>query len=406
MSAITASKSQEIITRDKGYVANTYGRFPVALVRGQGARCWDADGKEYIDLTSGIGVNSLGFSDPEWAAAVYGQLSALQHTSNLFYTEPCGKLAEKLCERSGMKKVFFGNSGAEANEGAIKTARKWGHTHHGPNCHNIITLKQSFHGRTLTTLAATGQDIFHKHFDPFPTGFTYAEPNNIGALESMIDENVCAVMVEFVQGEGGVRALDQAYASAVAELCAKKGILLIDDEVQTGIGRTGKLFAYEHYGVQPDIVTCAKGLGGGLPIGAILFGDKTENTLQPGEHAATFGANPAICAGALVVLERIDDAQLKVIADLSKRLRTFISEKVERIAGIMPDIGGLGLMIGVTVPYVSAKAVVDEGIRQGVLTLTARDRLRLLPPLTITTDELDEGMARLEKAARKLAGGY
>ncbi|GHU71660.1 acetylornithine aminotransferase [Clostridia bacterium] len=396
----TLTAAQAIIQRDNEYVEHTYARFQIALVKGQGARCWDADGKEYIDLTSGIGVNSLGFCDPEWTAALYAQLTTLQHTSNLYYTEPCTKLAEVLCTRSGMKKVFFGNSGAEANEGAIKTARKWGHVHHGPNCHNIITLKQSFHGRTLTTLAATGQDQFHKHFDPFTNTFSYAEANNIAQLESMIDENTCAVMVEFVQGEGGVRALKQEYVTALAELCARKDILLIDDEVQTGIGRTGKLFAYEHYGVTPDIVTCAKGLGGGLPIGAVLFGEKTAGTLQSGDHASTFGANPAVCAGALVVLNRLNEDGLAQVNETAKTLRAGIAGISRKYAGMTVDIGGLGLMIGISLPYITAKDAVAAGIKNGLLMLTANVRLRMLPPLTITPEETAEALNRLDKAVR------
>ncbi|MDR1600707.1 MAG: aspartate aminotransferase family protein [Oscillospiraceae bacterium] len=392
----------DIITRDRQYVASTYGRFPVALVKGRGARCWDSEGKEYIDLTSGIGVNSLGFCDPEWAEAVSGQLTTLQHTSNLYYTGPGAALAETLCLRSGMRKAFFGNSGAEANEGAVKAARKWGHARRGPDCHNIVTLKGSFHGRTLAALAATGQDQFHKDFHPFPAGFSYAEPNDISSLESLADGNTCAVMVEFVQGEGGVRALDQSYVDAVAKLCRERDILLIGDEVQTGIGRVGTLFAYERYGVKPDIVTCAKGLGGGLPIGAILFGEKTETTLKPGDHASTFGANPAVCAGALVVLNRLDDDGLRHVNETSKIIRSRLSNIVKRYTGMEPWIGGLGLMIGMDVPYVSAKEVVSAGIRHGALTLTARDRLRLLPPLNITPEETEEALRRLEKAGGSL----
>ncbi|MDR0396281.1 MAG: aspartate aminotransferase family protein [Oscillospiraceae bacterium] len=390
----------DMITRDRQYVANTYARFPIALAKGQGARCWDADGREYIDLTSGIGVNSLGFCDPEWIKAVGAQLATLQHTSNLYYTQPGIELARTLCQRSGMKKAFFCNSGAEANEGAIKAARKWGHSRRGPNCHNIITLKGSFHGRTLAALAATGQDHFHKDFDPFPDGFSYAEPNSAAALESLADENTCAIMVEFVQGEGGVRALDRSFARAIAKLCEEKDILLIDDEVQTGIGRTGTLFAYEQYGVTPDIVTCAKGLGGGLPIGAILFGDKTETVLKPGDHASTFGANPAICAGALVVLDRINEDGLRQVNESAKTIRSGLSDIIRRLTGITPSVGGLGLMIGVSVPYVSAREAVNAGIKQGVLTLTASDRLRLLPPLTITPEETAEALRRMEKAGR------
>lgn len=385
--------SQDIISRDQQYVAHTYARFPVALTRGKGARCWDAEGREYIDFTSGIGVNALGFSDPGWAAAVFAQMITIQHTSNLYYTEPCGALAEELCKRSGMKKVFYANSGAESNEGAIKCARKYGHDHHGPDCDTVVTLDQSFHGRTLATLSATGQDAFHTKFDPFPAGFRHALPNDINALKAMTDDKVCAVMIEIVQGEGGVVPLDAEYIKGVAALCAQRDILFIVDEVQTGIGRTGSLFAYQQFGVLPDVVTTAKGLCGGLPLGAVLFGEKTELTLGQGDHATTFGANPALCAGALYVLSQLDDERLCRVRMLGVRIRTRLASMPH-----VKAVSGLGLMIGAQLEGASARDVVNAGIANGVIALTAKDRLRLLPPLTITDEELDAGMNLLEQA--------
>lgn len=378
--------------RDMNYVAHTYGRFPLALVRGKGARCWDADGKAYIDMTSGIGVNALGFCDVEWANAVHAQLLTLQHTSNLYYTLPCGEIAEMLCTRTGMRSVFFANSGAESNEGAIKCARKYGHLHHGPGCHNIVTLSQSFHGRTVTTLAATGQDAFHHQFDPFTDGFSYAPPNDLDGTLALIDANTCAVMIELVQGEGGVLPLDQAYVTNLAAYCRAHDVLLIVDEVQTGIGRTGTLFAFERYGLIPDIVTCAKGLGGGLPIGAVLFGEKCADVLQPGEHATTFGGNPAICAGVKVVLNRINDAFL----DEVEQKGAYIREKLAALTCV-ESVSGLGLMIGATLSGITAREAALRGIECGVLLLTAKDRLRLLPPLTITWEEINEAFSKIEQ---------
>lgn len=388
---------QEIQARDQAYVAQTYGRFPVALVRGKGALCWDADGKEYVDMTSGIGVNSLGFCDPAWAEAVYGQLTTLQHTSNLFYTLPCGEAAELLCKRTGMKNVFFANSGAESNEGAIKCARKYGHMNHGESCHNIVTLHQSFHGRTVTTLAATGQDTFHHQFDPFTEGFAYAPANDFAGTIAVIDGNTCAVMIEMVQGEGGVLPLDADYVTALAEYCHARDILLIVDEVQTGIGRTGTLFAYEQFGITPDIVTCAKGLGGGLPVGAVLFGKKTAGVLAAGEHATTFGGNPVVCAGAKAVLERMDEAFLTEVHAKAEHIRAKLL-KMPHIKAV----SGLGMMLGATLDGVSARDVVMAGIQNGVLTLTAKDRLRLLPPLSITWEELDGALSKIEKTLREV----
>lgn len=375
------------------YVANTYGRFPVALTRGEGARCWDADGKAYVDLTSGIGVNALGFCDAQWANAVFTQLMTLQHTSNLFYTLPCGELAEILCKRTGMRNVFFANSGAESNEGAIKCARKYGHLHHGPECHRIVTLHQSFHGRTVTTLAATGQDTFHHQFDPFTDGFAYAPPNDLDSTLALIDENTCAVMIELVQGEGGVLPLDADYVTGLFAHCIAHDKLLIVDEVQTGIGRTGTLLAFERYGIMPDIVTCAKGLGGGLPIGAILFGEKCADIFMPGDHATTFGGNLPVCAGAKVVLERLDAAFL---AEVEKK-GAYMREKLAAMPRV-EGVSGLGLMIGATLQGITAREAVIKGIASGVLLLTAKDRLRLLPPLSITWTEIEDGLARLQQA--------
>lgn len=302
-------------SKDKQYVAATYGRFDVELVSGKGAELYDVNGKRYIDLGSGIAVNTFGAADSEWVSAVTKQLGAIQHTSNLYYSEPCTRLAELLCERSGMKKVFFGNSGAEANECAIKTARKYYSDNHGGRQGEIITLVNSFHGRTVTTLSATGQDVFHKNFGPFTEGFKFVPANDCEALEKAVNDSTAAVMFEPVQGEGGVNALEQPFVDCIKKLSEKLGFLVIADEVQTGNGRTGKYFASEHFGILPDIITTAKGLGGGLPIGACLLGARVENTLAPGDHGSTFGGNPAVCAGAVSIVERIDGKLLREIAE-------------------------------------------------------------------------------------------
>jgi acetylornithine/N-succinyldiaminopimelate aminotransferase len=379
-------------TKTHEYIANTYGRFPLTIVKGSGATCWDDNGKEYVDLSSGIGVNALGFSDTGWADAVYKQLTTLQHTSNLFYTEPGAKLAERLTKRSGMSKAFFGNSGAEANEGAIKAARKFGHTVHGKDCDTVVTLNQSFHGRTLATLTATGQDQFHKEFFPFPQGFKYASAQDIEEVKQAVTSDVCAVMIELVQGEGGVVPLDKAYVTELAKFCKKKNVLLIADEVQTGIGRTGTLFAYQQFGITPDIVTCAKGLGGGLPIGAILFADTTADVFQPGDHASTFGANPAVCAGACYVLDKLDGAALERV----KNVGAYLKEELLKLPKVKA-VFGLGMMIGCELDGISAKDAVNAGLAAGVITLTAKDRLRLLPPLAISDAELKTAIARLKE---------
>ena len=382
-----------IIETDKKYVAGTYGRFPVQLVKGKGAVAWDDTGKQYIDLGSGIAVNSFGYADDAWIAAVTAQLNALPHTSNLYYTEPCAKLAEALCQRTGLKKVFFGNSGAEANECAIKVARKWGLDTYGEGHSTIITLKNSFHGRTITTLTATGQDVFHTNFGPFPEGFVYAEPGNLADLARLADENACcAVMLEVVQGEGGVVALPQEYLDGVQALCREKNMLFIVDEVQTGNGRSGELYAYMTYGLKPDVVSTAKGLGGGLPIGACMLGERVENTLTPGTHGSTFGGNPVVCAGALSILSRIDDELLAGVREKS----AYIVNELTGAPGVK-SVTGLGLMLGVESER-PAREVVDRCRERGVLVLTAKTKLRLLPPLNICMDELKQAVSILKEA--------
>ena len=380
-----------IFELDKTYVAGTYGRFPLQLVRGKGCKAWDEKGKEYIDLGSGIAVNSFGYADDEWMAAITAQLGALPHTSNLYYTGPCARLAELLCTRTGMKKVFFGNSGAEANECAIKTARKWGLDTHGEGHSTIITLKNSFHGRTIATLTATGQDVFHTNFGPFPEGFVYAEAGNLEDMRRLAEENACcAVMLEVVQGEGGVVALPDAFLKGVEALCREKNMLLIVDEVQTGNGRCGALYAYMRYGLHPDIVSTAKGLGGGLPIGACLLGERVENTLTPGTHGSTFGGNPTVCAGALSILSRVDDAFLAEVREKSD----YIVRELTGAPGVK-SVTGLGLMLGIETEK-PAKEVVAQCMEKGVLVLTAKTKLRLLPPLNIPMEDLEKAIALLK----------
>ncbi len=377
----------DVKATDKKYVMGTYNRFDLLIVAGEGCYCFDEKGKRYTDLTSGIGVNSLGYCDRQWADAVAAQARTLNHTSNLFYTEPCVKLAEKLCTRTGASKVFFANSGAEANEGAIKVARKYSFDKYGKGRDTVITLKNSFHGRTITTLAATGQDVFHNYFFPFTQGFRYVESGDMEALKREADDSVCAVMIEFVQGEGGVIAQDMEYVKALRKFCDDRDILLIADEVQTGIGRTGTLLASESYGIVPDITTLAKGLGGGLPVGAVLVYGKAENVMGFFSHGSTFGGNPVVCAGALEVLRRIDDAFL----DDVKRKGVFVREKLKGAKGIA-EVSGLGLMVGIKLTDKNAKDVIAKGIERGVLMLSAKDRIRLLPPLTITEKQLGEAL--------------
>lgn len=382
------------------YVAHTYGRFPVAIKQGSGAVCTDSSGKQYLDFTAGIGVNSLGFCSPQWVEAVSKQAATLNHTSNLYYTEPGIVLAQKLCEKSGMKRVFFSNSGAEANEGAIKAARKYSFDAYGEGRYEIISLHNSFHGRTITTLAATGQAVFHTKFNPFTEGFVFAEANNIESVKALVSEKTCAVMLECIQGEGGVVPLEKEFVQAVAALCQEKDLLLIIDEVQTGLGRTGSFFSYQQFGVQPDIVSAAKGLGGGLPIGAVLFGEKTMDTMDAGTHGSTFGANPIVCAGANVVVDSLDDDFLSGVKEKS----AFIFEKVAKFPHVQ-SVTGLGLMIGVSFDDgITGKQVVDKCLENGVLFLTAKTKLRMLPPLTITKDEIEQGLSVLETVLTQWEG--
>lgn len=378
---------------DDTYIAHTYNRFPLSIVEGKGSILKDENGKEYIDLGSGIAVNTFGAADDVWIHAVNDQIHKLAHTSNLYYTEPDAKLAKMLCERTGMKKVFFSNSGAESNECAIKAARKYAAKTLGEAYYYIITLKNSFHGRTVTTLAATGQDIFHKQFQPLTPGFLYAEPNDIADIEKLLDEYPCAaVMLEPVQGEGGVNALDFKYLQAVEQLVHKHKALLIVDEVQSGNGRSGKLFAYMNSNIQPDIITTAKGLGGGLPIGATLFNEKTADIYQPGDHGSTFGGNPVCCAGAISILERLDDSFLQQVKEKSK----FIWKTLESAKGIK-SISGLGLMIGIETER-DSEEVLKECMENGVLVLKAKQKIRLLPPLNISEANLKQALEILKKA--------
>lgn len=380
---------------DSHYVAKAYNRFDVVLTSGKGATLYDENGKKYIDFGAGIGVNAFGCADETWINAVEEQLRKVQHTSNLYYTEPCARLAKLLCEKSDMKKVFFGNSGAEANEGAIKFARKYSFDKYGEGRSSIITLENSFHGRTITTLAATGQDSFHTVFGPFTPGFKYCPANDIKALKDMATDDVCAIMFECVQGEGGVNNLDNDFVQAAAEIAKEKDILLVVDEVQTGNGRTGRYFAYQNFGIKPDIVTTAKGLGGGLPIGAVLFGEKLKDTVAPGTHGSTFGGNPVVAAGACSIVERIDDEFLKKVREKSEYIRSFLS----KVNGVK-SITGMGLMLGVEIEKDAAETA-KECLAAGLLVLTAKTKIRLLPPLNITEEELTEGLNILKGVIEK-----
>ena len=375
-------KSKDIIEEDKKYIAGTYARFPVAFKEGKGSRLYDYDGREYVDCGSGIAVNIFGVNDEEWKNAVIAQMNSIQHASNLYYTKPQADLARLLCERTGAKKVFFGNSGAEANECAIKAARKYGEIKHGADRKQIITLKESFHGRTLATLAATGQDAFHKYYGPFPEGFVYADPT-IEGVEACVNENTCAVMIECIQGESGVNVLDKNFVQAVEKLCRERDIIFICDEVQTGNGRTGRLYAYQAYGVSPDIVTTAKGLGGGLPIGACMLFEKCAGVFGHGDHGSTFGGNPVVCAGAYSILSRIDEKLLQSVREKGEYFR----EGLKKIDGVK-EVTGMGLMIGIHTDKPAAE-VANECMKRGLLVLTAHSNVRLLPPLTISKDDID-----------------
>lgn len=372
------------------YLAESYGRYPVALVAGRGATLLGADGKEYIDFGSGIGVNIFGACDEGWKEAVVSQLGKIVHVSNYYYSEPQSALAELLCERTGARRVFFANSGGEANECAFKTARKYSYMKYGAGRNKIVSLKGSFHGRTLFTLTATGQNKFHKYFDPFVPQVDYAEAD-IADVRRVCGKDTCAVVIECVQGEGGVVALDRQFVSALKEFCREEDILLICDEVQCGNGRTGKLYAYEHYALEPDLVTTAKGLGGGLPIGACLFFGKTEHVLQAGDHGSTFGGNPVCCAGACHVLSRLTEEFLLEVTGKSEYLRA----KLKKIGGV-EEVTGLGLMIGIRTKT-SPKEIAVKCLEKGLLVLTAHGCVRLLPPLNIGKAEMDEGLTILRE---------
>ncbi|MBQ8508533.1 MAG: aspartate aminotransferase family protein [Clostridia bacterium] len=382
--------TNEIKSLDQQYLMATYGRLDIAPKSGKNATMIDADGREYIDFTSGIGVNSLGYCDEGWIKAVEAQLHQIQHMCNYYYCESAAKVGEQLVKLSGLEKVFFGNSGAEANEGAIKLARKYSYDKYGEGRATIITLQSSFHGRTITTLAATGQDVFHQYFYPFTTGFKHVPANDLDALREALTADVCAIMAEPIQGEGGVNMLDTDYIKAVREICDERDILLIFDEVQTGVGRTGKFFAYEHFGILPDIVTLAKGLGGGLPIGAFLGGAKAANTLGGGMHGTTFGANPVVTAGALEVIARVSKPEF--LASVTEKGTYLAKALMDKKPSKVKSVRGRGLMLGFQVEG-NPKDYLHDCADNGLLVLTAgKDVIRLLPPLTITKEEIDRGV--------------
>ncbi len=382
------NNNEKTIQKFNNHVVQSYGRYPLAMKKGQGRRCVDEDGKEYIDLGSGIGTNSLGYCDEKWADAVCAQVRTLQHNSNYYYTEVQAEFAEKLCETAGYKSVFFGNSGAEANECAIKTARKYSFDKYGKGRHNIITLVNSFHGRTIATLSATGQDVFHNYFFPFLEGFINVKANDISDLKEKLDDTVCAVMIEYVQGEGGVNVLQQDFVDAIYELCAQKDVLVIADEIQTGVGRTGKFLAGDHFGRKADITTLAKGIAGGIPMGACLMNEKCSGVLTAGTHGSTFGGNPIACAGGLAVLDRINsDGFLDKVAEKAG----YIKKELEKCSEVA-SVTGLGLMVGISLKTKKAGDVAKEALNRGLLVLTAKEKVRLLPPLTISDDELRDGL--------------
>lgn len=378
---------------DDKYVAHTYARFPLCISEGKGSYVYDEAKTPYLDFTSGIGVNSLGYAYPAWVDAITKQANTLAHISNLYYTNPMLEVAKSLCTRTKMNRFFFANSGAEANEAAIKVARKYASVNH-PSRNTIITLTQSFHGRTITTLSATGQDSFHQDFHPFTQGFRYVEANNINDLVSKVNADVLAIMIEIVQGEGGVIPLQKEFINEINKICTQNDILLIVDEVQTGIGRCGTLFAYEQYALKPNIVSTAKGLGNGLPIGGILLDEKCQDVFTYGDHGTTFGGNPIACAGAKVVLDTIDDAFLKKVASKG----SYIQKRLLAMPHVQ-SVHGLGMMIGVSLD-IDAKEVLLACMKQGLLFLTAKTNLRLLPPLTMTIDEIDKGLTILENTLK------
>ncbi len=381
---------------DGKYIANTYARFPIEIVRGEGSKLYDDNGKEYIDMGTGIGVNIFGVGDKEWMDAVTTQLSTLQHTSNLYFSSPCVKLAEKLCEKTGAQKVFFSNSGAEANECAIKAARKYAAEKKGTDFCNIITLNNSFHGRTITTLAATGQESFHKDFLPLTEGFLYADAGDSEGIKALVNNNkVAAIMIEVVQGEGGVVPLDKDFVKDIEALCKEEDVLLIIDEVQTGNGRTGALYGYMKYGICPDIVSTAKGIGGGLPLGATMFFEKTAGVYTPGTHGSTFGGNPVSCAGALNIINRLDDAFLTEV----EAKHDYIINELGNAEGVL-SIAGMGLMLGIETEK-DVNEVLKECQENGILPIKAKNKLRLLPPLNIPFEDLEKAVEVIKNACRR-----
>jgi len=385
---------EKIVSNDNQYIMNTYGRLPLVPDHAKGAAIWDKDGKKYIDFTSGIGVNVLGYSDEGWVKAIADQAAKYQHVCNYYYCEPASRLAEFIIEKTGLSNMFFGNSGAEANEGAIKLARKYSFDKYGEGRSTIVTLNQSFHGRTVTTLAATGQDVFHQFFYPFTEGFKYCAAGDLDALREACTDDVCAVMLELVQGEGGVNILPKDYITAAAEFCNERDILLIVDEVQTGMGRTGSLFAFMQYGILPDIVTSAKGLGGGLPIGAFISGEKTAKTLSGGMHGSTFGANPVSTAAGCYIASVMTD---EFLAEINKKGQYIADRITEAAIDKVTEVRHMGLMIGIELNC-APKEYLKKAFDSGLLVLTAGSNVvRLLPPLNITYEEIDEGLAILTK---------
>lgn len=377
---------EQVKSQDQAYILHTYGRVDAALVKGRNARAWDVDGKEYIDFTAGIGVNALGYCDPEWSAAVAGQAGKIQHMCNYYYCPENTALAQELSRASGMAKAFFCNSGAEANECAVKIARKYGEKR---GAYRIVTLENSFHGRTLTTLAATGQEGFHREFLPLTEDFLYAQAGDLAGIQALLDGSVCAVMLEMVQGEGGVIPMDEGFVQGLAQLCREKDVLLLIDEVQTGIGRTGRFFAYQGYGVQPDVVTCAKGIAGGLPMGACLVSERLGDILQPGQNGSTFGGNPIASAAARVVVRRVSEPDfLQSVLEKGAYFR----EKLEAMPQV-EYVRGRGLMLGVKLKEKDAHDVLVQCAKAGLLILTAKELVRFLPPLTITQEDIDQGLA-------------
>lgn len=376
---------------------HTYGRYDVALKSGKGAVAYDEDGKKYIDVSSGIGVNSLGYCNDGWVNAVSKQAGTLQHMSNYFYCKQASDLAEKLCTLTDMSKVCFGNSGAEANECAIKIARKYSFDKYGNDRNRIVTLNNSFHGRTVTTLSATGQDVFHNYFFPFTQGFDYVEANDLEQLKNSVTDKTCAVLLEVIQGEGGVNILDKDYVRQLVKFCNEKDVLVIVDEVQTGIGRTGKLFAYENYDIKPDLVTMAKGLGGGLPIGVCMCGEKLKDVMSPSTHGTTFGANPVVCAGANYVIDTV--ANKDFLSAVNKK-GEHLDSRLRAIDGVK-NVRRMGLMVGIELENADAHQIAAKCVENGLLIITAKDLLRMLPPLVITVDELDEAVDILEKTLKE-----